>query len=255
MIIKGSIVGIDSSSEQISRFVSVVDPPQSQPCPICLDELHRDNSAKNPTVSLSRCQHFMHLNCLNELILSQKSDVQKVRTLLCNLARFQINFIILRVSSLNVPRAASFTARSEETNRLGRWVGLRFRSHCQDTKTATRFRSFTSKNRSWIDLDLTAHQLSLISASLPALKLPITPTRAERSLLLASHACVIYPRTPPVVKSCASSKSDSIVGFSSRLDVPQPPASKTSWSGRTSSTRHNFRCTPIRRICNGAWSS
>lgn len=88
MIIKGSIVGIDSSSEQISRFVSVVDPPQSQPCPICLDELHRDNSAKNPTVSLSRCQHFMHLNCLNELILSQKSDIQKVRTLLCNLAQF-----------------------------------------------------------------------------------------------------------------------------------------------------------------------
>lgn len=79
MIIKGSIVGIDSSSEQISRFVSVVDPPQSQPCPICLNELHRDNSAKNPTVSLSRCQHFMHLNCLNELILSQKSDLlQKV---------------------------------------------------------------------------------------------------------------------------------------------------------------------------------
>lgn len=78
MIIKGSIVGIDSSSEQISRFVSVVDPPQSQPCPICLNELHRDNSAKNPTVSLSRCQHLMHLNCLNELILSQKSDIQKV---------------------------------------------------------------------------------------------------------------------------------------------------------------------------------
>lgn len=78
MIIKGSIVGIDSSSEQISRFVSVVDPPLSQPCPICLNELHRDNSAKNPTVSLSRCQHFMHLNCLNELILSQKNELQKV---------------------------------------------------------------------------------------------------------------------------------------------------------------------------------
>lgn len=80
MIIKGSIVGIDSSSEQISRFVSVVDPPLDMtPCPICLNELHRDNSAKNPTVSLSRCQHLMHLNCLNELILSQKSDLQKVR--------------------------------------------------------------------------------------------------------------------------------------------------------------------------------
>ncbi|KAG5682662.1 hypothetical protein PVAND_012001 [Polypedilum vanderplanki] len=78
MIIKGSIVGVDSSSEQISKFVSVVnDIPQSKPCPICLNELHRDNSAKNPIVSLSRCQHLMHLNCLNELILSQKSDLQK----------------------------------------------------------------------------------------------------------------------------------------------------------------------------------
>lgn len=81
MIIKGSIVGIDSSSEQISRFVSVVDPPLSKPCPICLNELHRDNSAKNPTVSLSRCQHLMHLNCLNELILSQKNELQKVSNL------------------------------------------------------------------------------------------------------------------------------------------------------------------------------
>ena len=80
MIIKGSIVGVDSNSEQISKFVSVVnDPPlKSQPCPICLNELHRDNSAKNPIVSLLRCQHLMHLNCLNELILSQKSDLQKV---------------------------------------------------------------------------------------------------------------------------------------------------------------------------------
>lgn len=82
MIIKGSIVGVDSSSEQISKFVSVVSDPPSQPCPICLNEFHRDNSAKNPTVSLLRCQHLMHLNCLNELILSQKSDLQKVWVLL-----------------------------------------------------------------------------------------------------------------------------------------------------------------------------
>lgn len=82
MIIKGSIVGVDSSSEQISKFVSVVSDPPSQPCPICLNEFHRDNSAKNPTVSLLRCQHLMHLNCLNELILSQKSDLQKVWVIL-----------------------------------------------------------------------------------------------------------------------------------------------------------------------------
>lgn len=94
MIIKGSIVGIDSSSEQISRFVSVVDPPQSQPCPICLNELHRDNSAKNPTVSLSRCQHLMHLNCLNELILSQKSEFQKVRKSIFNSSSSQLKLFV-----------------------------------------------------------------------------------------------------------------------------------------------------------------
>lgn len=82
MIIKGSIVGVDSSSEQISKFVSVVNDPPSQPCPICLNEFQRDNSAKNPTVSLLRCQHLMHLNCLNELILSQKTDFQKVWVIL-----------------------------------------------------------------------------------------------------------------------------------------------------------------------------
>ena len=84
MIIKGSIVGIDPNSDQISKFVCVVDPPQNvvKPCPICLDELHRENSSKNPTVSLSRCQHLILLNCLNELILSQKSEIQKVELII-----------------------------------------------------------------------------------------------------------------------------------------------------------------------------
>ena len=78
MIIKGSIVGVDTYSDHISKFVCVVDPPQFQPCPICLNELRRESNAKNPTVTLSRCQHLMHLNCLNELILSQKNDNEKV---------------------------------------------------------------------------------------------------------------------------------------------------------------------------------
>lgn len=78
MIIKGSIVGVDETSDQISKFVCVVDSPKCQPCPICLNELRRETNAKNPTVILSRCQHLMHLNCLNELILSQKNDNQTV---------------------------------------------------------------------------------------------------------------------------------------------------------------------------------
>ncbi|XP_055616564.1 protein deltex [Toxorhynchites rutilus septentrionalis] len=76
--IPGAIVGVDPASDMISRFVRVVDPPQwphAQPCPMCMEEL-RHNS-HNPTVSLSRCQHLMHLNCLNELILGQQKDSQK----------------------------------------------------------------------------------------------------------------------------------------------------------------------------------
>jgi deltex len=79
--IKGSIVGIDSSSEHLSRFVSVVEANEiqkMQTCPICLNELLRDNSVQNPTVSLSRCKHLMHLICLNELILNQRTGIQKV---------------------------------------------------------------------------------------------------------------------------------------------------------------------------------
>lgn len=78
---KGSIVGIDSSSEHLSRFVSVVEANEiqkMQTCPICLNELLRDNSVQNPSVSLSRCKHLMHLICLNELILNQRTGIQKV---------------------------------------------------------------------------------------------------------------------------------------------------------------------------------
>lgn len=73
------ILGVDPASDMISRFVRVVDPPQwphAQPCPMCMEELRHNNH--NPTVSLSRCQHLMHLNCLNELILGQQKENQKV---------------------------------------------------------------------------------------------------------------------------------------------------------------------------------
>ena len=59
----------------ISRFVRVVDPPKwphAQPCPMCMDELR--HNAQNPAISLSRCQHLMHLECLNELIRSQQRE-------------------------------------------------------------------------------------------------------------------------------------------------------------------------------------
>lgn len=62
----------------ISRFVKVVDPPKwpnAQPCPMCLDEL--EYNPQNPSISLSRCHHLMHLQCLNELIISQQNSSQK----------------------------------------------------------------------------------------------------------------------------------------------------------------------------------
>lgn len=77
--IPGSIVGVDSASDMISRFVRVVDPPKwphAQPCPMCLEEL-RYNS-QNPAIALSRCQHLMHLQCLNDLINSQHNSKQMV---------------------------------------------------------------------------------------------------------------------------------------------------------------------------------
>ncbi|XP_058815609.1 protein deltex [Topomyia yanbarensis] len=82
--IPGAIVGVDPASDMISRFVRVVEPPQwphAQPCPMCMEELRHNNL--NPTVSLSRCQHLMHLNCLNELILAQKKETQKTLYIEC----------------------------------------------------------------------------------------------------------------------------------------------------------------------------
>lgn len=75
--INGSIVGVDADSDMISRFVNVVRPewPKCRPCVICLEELkHNPN---NPAVSLIRCEHLMHLNCLNHLIITQSEQQQK----------------------------------------------------------------------------------------------------------------------------------------------------------------------------------
>lgn len=73
----GSIVGVDADSEMISRFVNVVHPewPKFRPCVICLDELKHNTN--NPAVSLIRCEHLMHLNCLNHLIITQSEQQQK----------------------------------------------------------------------------------------------------------------------------------------------------------------------------------
>lgn len=76
----GSIVGVDADSEMISRFVNVVHTewPNCRPCVICLEELKHNPS--NPAVSLIRCEHLMHLNCLNHLIITQSEAQQKQLT-------------------------------------------------------------------------------------------------------------------------------------------------------------------------------
>lgn len=73
--VAGSIVGVDPESDMISRFVTVVNPPKwpnCKPCSMCLEELQHDPS--NPAVSLIRCEHLMHLNCLNHLIISRNGQ-------------------------------------------------------------------------------------------------------------------------------------------------------------------------------------
>lgn len=75
--INGSIVGVDADSDMISRFVSVVrtEWQKCRPCVICLEELQHNRN--NPAVSLIRCEHLMHLNCLNHLIITQSEQQHK----------------------------------------------------------------------------------------------------------------------------------------------------------------------------------
>lgn len=78
--VAGSIVGVDPASDMISRFVKVTDPPQwpnAHPCPMCMTEMR--HNPQNPAISLIRCQHLMHLECLNELIINQQKENEKVR--------------------------------------------------------------------------------------------------------------------------------------------------------------------------------
>lgn len=83
--IAGSIVGVDPASDMISRFVKVVNPPQwpnAQPCPMCMEELV--HNSRNPAISLSRCHHLMHLQCLNEMIIENQKDTTKVSLFVSN---------------------------------------------------------------------------------------------------------------------------------------------------------------------------
>lgn len=75
---KGAIVGIDAASECISQYVEVVERRIEEACPICLVSLTQapDISSANIVVSLVRCRHCMHLDCLNELLSTQPNARQ-----------------------------------------------------------------------------------------------------------------------------------------------------------------------------------
>ncbi|KAL6994636.1 E3 ubiquitin-protein ligase dtx1 [Sarracenia purpurea var. burkii] len=76
----GLIVGIDAISEQISKYVQVVDnvtASMGSKCPVCLSECvpGGKNSARM-VVALSRCNHQLHLDCLNSMLKSQPNAHQ-----------------------------------------------------------------------------------------------------------------------------------------------------------------------------------
>ncbi|GLV42867.1 deltex [Carabus blaptoides fortunei] len=76
-----SIVGVDAASEVVSQYVRVVGMAElysctSQHCPVCLMDLEHSTSV---VVALVRCNHMLHLECLNEMLRQQQAT--KPRTL------------------------------------------------------------------------------------------------------------------------------------------------------------------------------
>lgn len=64
---------MDAASEGISQYVRVVGDQSDGACPVCLCEL--DDLL---VVALTRCQHRLHLDCLNSMLTSQP-NAHKVR--------------------------------------------------------------------------------------------------------------------------------------------------------------------------------
>lgn len=73
------LAGIDAISEQISKYVQVVEHSSgvSCKCPVCLSECipGGQNNARM-VVALSRCNHQIHLDCLNSMLKSQPNAHQ-----------------------------------------------------------------------------------------------------------------------------------------------------------------------------------
>lgn len=67
-------LGVDSASQMVSQFVSVVKASRrgETKCPICLCELAEPDDI---IVALVGCEHCLHLSCLNKMLTLQKSKV------------------------------------------------------------------------------------------------------------------------------------------------------------------------------------
>lgn len=80
-----SIVGVDPASDMISQFVRVVEVSElytikMQHCPVCLIDMD-DSSCV--IVALVRCNHMMHLECLNEMLRRQQAASMKTLYIQC----------------------------------------------------------------------------------------------------------------------------------------------------------------------------
>ncbi|XP_050435921.1 protein deltex [Adelges cooleyi] len=75
-----SVIGVNSVSEKLSRYVQIVDdfwPGLDSLCPFCHNPLVSSaNTNKGLVIALSQCQHRMHLACLNSILNNQPHSNQ-----------------------------------------------------------------------------------------------------------------------------------------------------------------------------------
>lgn len=74
------LLGVDAASDMVSQYVRVVGmselySSELQHCPVCLIDL---DHTSNVVVALVRCNHKMHLECLNEMLRRQQESSLKV---------------------------------------------------------------------------------------------------------------------------------------------------------------------------------
>lgn len=68
------IVGLDPASDLVSRFVKVCDTfTAGSLCPVCLNDFQE--TPDSICVTLTKCNHHLHLDCLNSMLTQQRSSL------------------------------------------------------------------------------------------------------------------------------------------------------------------------------------